>query len=80
MKPKTIQIKTLLLHRWGELMCEVLAEKKAVKPIGITADDMASQIQLMLNYLRNTDKIQFNKLLQSTQATRLEGYKNYSWE
>ena len=80
MKPKTIQIKTLLLHRWGELMCEVLAEKKAVKPIGITADDMASQIQLMLDYLRNTDKIQFNKLLESAQHLEKCVYKNYSWK
>ena len=80
MKRATVQIPSHKLHFLGQLMCEVLHEKKAVESIGTTTLDLECQIQYLLNILRNKNKNQFNKLLESTQHLEKCGYKNYSWE
>ena len=59
MQKKTIEIQSHLLHRWGQLMCEVLAVKEAVKLIGTTAHDLESQVDYMLEILEDNDEGNF---------------------
>ena len=63
MTNKTIEIRPRLLHRWGQLMCEVLAVKGAVKLIGITAHDLESQVDYMLDILKDNKEDYFVKQL-----------------
>ena len=49
----------------GQLMIEVLHEKKAVDAIGPTSDDLESQIDWILRSLKNKDLKSYQNLLQS---------------
>jgi len=60
-----INIPTQKLSFLGQLMIEVLHEKKAVDVIGSTADDFESQIDWILKVLKDKDLKSYENLLQS---------------
>ena len=60
-----INIPTQKLSFLGQLMIEVLHEKKAIDVIGSTADDFESQIDWILKVLKDKDLNSYKNLLQS---------------
>ena len=60
-----INIPTQKLSFLGQLMIEVLHEKKAIDVIGSTADDFESQIDWILQVLKDKDLKSYENLLQS---------------